>query len=134
MAYRADSNVILPARVLLALLFVVSGINKGISWGGTIGYFTKLGIPAPEAVLVAVIALEVLGGLALIIGWQVKVAALALAAFTIGAALIGHAFWSFEGQQFNAQLTQFLKNLSIAGGLLLLAFTPAANNVPARDR
>ena len=122
------ATMIVPARVLMALLFVIMGINKVISWGGTVGYFTKLGIPAPEIVLGAVVALEVLGGLALIIGWQVKVAALALAAFTIGASLIGHAFWSLEGAQLVGQLTQFLKNLAIVGGLLLLAFSPATSD------
>jgi len=128
MTTSSDSTVIVPARVLMALLFLIMGINKVISWGGTAGYFAKLGIPAPEIVLGAVVALEVLGALALIVGWQVKVAALALAAFTIGASLIGHAFWSMEGPQFVGQLTQFLKNLAIVGGLLLLAFSPAAGD------
>lgn len=125
MAINVYSKMIALARVLIALLFVIMGLNKVISWGGTVGYFTKLGVPAPEIVLGAVVALEVLGGLLLIIGWQVKVAALALATFTVGASLIGHSFWTFDGPQLIGQLTHFLKNLAIVGGLLLLISSPA---------
>ena len=67
-----------------------------------------------------VIALEVGGGLLLITGWQARWAALALALFLIPTTLVFHAFWAADAAHYQDQLTNFLKNLSIFGGMLLL--------------
>lgn len=133
----ADSKLMVPARVLISLLFLILGVRKLLAWGGTVGYFGKLGLPAPELMLALVVAVEVLGGAALALGWKVKWAALALAVFTVIASLVAHNFWSVDAAQFSAQLTQFLKNMAIVGGLLLVAFTavePAgAKQAPANQ-
>jgi putative oxidoreductase len=118
-----DTRVLLSARLLMAAIFVLSGARKALAFAGTAGYFAKLGLPMPEAVTALVILIEVGGGLALIAGWQLKPLALAMAAFTLATAFIGHAFWAVPPEQFGAQLNNFMKNLAMVGGFVLLAGT-----------
>ena len=112
------NNAMVPllGRILLSLLFFVAGYNKLMNVAGTTGYFAKLGLPAPEALVWAVIAVELVGALLVLIGWQTRWVAWAMAIFTVATALVGHKFWVDA-----SQATQFLKNLAIAGGFLLLA-------------
>jgi len=108
-------------RVLLAILFLISGIGKigsgfglGFGYAGTAGFMSGgsfLGIGVPGQLLFLVILIEVLGALALIVGFKTKPVALTLAIFTFLAALIYHM---------PVISTDFLKNLSITGGLLVL--------------
>src|SRR5258706_1127115 len=117
------TNPIIPllARILMAALFLVAGFNKISNVAGTAGYFGKLGLPAPGILVWAVIAVEVIGGVLLVIGWKTRWAAWAMALFALATAFAGHAFWNMEGQQASMQMTQFLKNLAIVGGFLLIA-------------
>ncbi len=117
------NNTLVPliGRILLSGLFLVSGYNKMMGVAGTAGYFGKLGLPMPEVLVWVVIAIEVLGGLLIVIGWQTRLVAWLLAIFTVGTAVLGHKFWGIDPAQFNNQFTQFLKNLAIAGGFLMLA-------------
>jgi putative oxidoreductase len=103
----------LAGRILLSALFLISGLGKLGAYAGTAGYMSSAGLPG--ALLPVVIAVEVLGALALIVGWQTRVAALALAGFSLLAALIFHTHFADQ-----IQTIMFLKNVSIAGGLLLL--------------
>jgi putative oxidoreductase len=103
----------LTGRVLLAAIFVISGLGKISGYAGTQGYMESMGVPGWTLPLV--IALEVLGGLALIVGYRTRLAALALAGFTLVASLVFH--WQ-PGDQM--QQIMFLKNLAMIGGLLLL--------------
>lgn len=106
------------ANILLALIFILSGIGKISDPAGTAGFMESMGVPG---ILVwPTIALEVVGGIALVIGFQTRIAAFALAAFSIAAAVILHH--NFADQM---QMIMFLKDLSIAGGLLLLAASGA---------
>lgn len=108
----------LVGRILLALIFILSGIGKISDPAGTAGFMESMGVPG---ILVwPTIALEILGGIAIVIGFQTRIAAFALAAFSIAAAVIYHH--NFADQM---QMIMFLKNLSIAGGLLLLAASGA---------
>jgi putative oxidoreductase len=100
-------------RILLALMFVVAGLNKISGYSGMQGYMDSMGVPG--ALLPLVIALEVVGGLVLMLGWHTRLTAFLLAGFTILATLIFH---SNLGDQ--TQMLFFMKNLSIAGGLLLV--------------
>lgn len=100
-------------RILLAAIFVPAGLNKIMQYEGTQAYMAAHGVPG--ALLPLVIALEVLGGLAVLVGWQTRVAAIALAVFSLAAAVLFHADF---GDQ--TQMTMFLKNLAIAGGFLIL--------------
>ncbi len=98
------------ARVLLALLFGVAGYGKIAGYDGTMGYMASQGVPG--MLLPLVIALELGGGLLLIAGFQTRWVALALAVFTVAASLIFHIG--------DGQMTMFLKNMAITGGLLLV--------------
>lgn len=100
-------------RVLIAAIFFMSGINKIFGYAGTQGYMEAMGISG--ALLPLVIVVEVLAGLAVIIGWQTRLAALTLAGFSIVTAVLFHA--NFADQ---IQFIMFMKNIAIAGGLLFL--------------
>ena len=111
---------LLAGRVLLAALFVVSGVGKIGSFAGTAGYMASAGLPFVDALLVLTIAVELGGGLLLVVGWKARWAALVLFLFLIPTTLIFHAFWSAPAAQAAMQQIQFLKNLAIMGGMLLL--------------
>lgn len=112
------NNLMPVARLLLAGLFLVAGLSKIGQYAGTQAYMASVGLPG--ALLPLVILLEVGGALALIVGFQARGVALALALFSIISALLFH--FNFTDQ---IQSLMFLKNLSIAGGLLVLAATGA---------
>jgi putative oxidoreductase len=103
----------LVGRVLLAILFVTSGLGKIGAYGGTAAYMSGAGVPG--ALLPLVIVLEVLGAAAIVIGWQTRFVAALLAGFTLLSAALFHN--NFADQ---IQSIMFLKNLAIAGGFLLL--------------
>jgi putative oxidoreductase len=113
--------VLLIARLCLATVFLFSGISKAMDWQGTLAEFGGIGIPASALAAAATVAVQVLAGLAVAIGWRTRSAALALAGFTVVATLIGHPFWAFEGIDFARQLTTVLEHLAIVGGFILLA-------------
>lgn len=108
-------------RALVGVLFLVSGALKIGRFAGVAGAVASKGVPLPEVVIALVIALEVAGGLALVFGWRVREAALALALFCIPATLLFHAFWSVDAAAFGNQLNHFLKNVAIFGALLVIA-------------
>lgn len=103
----------LAGRVLLGHIFLLAGINKISGYEGTAGYMEAMGVPG--MLLPLVIILEIVGGLALIIGFRAKWAALALAGFTVLAAVLFHADFSDQ-----MQMILFMKNWAITGGLLLV--------------
>lgn len=111
-----SSSLALCARVLIAALFVFSGVSKLQDPGGTLAYIASVGLPYPTLGLVLAIVTEVIGGAALILGYQTRWVAAALAAFSVAAAV---AFHNQFGDQ--NQLIHFLKNVAIAGGLLQVA-------------
>ncbi|MGE0232317.1 MAG: DoxX family protein [Flavobacteriaceae bacterium] len=100
-------------RVFIAIIFVVSGFGKLMGIGGTQQYMEAMGVPG--VLVYPTIVLELLGGIAIIVGWQTRIVALALAAFTLVAALIFHNDLADQMQQI-----MFMKNLAITGGLLFL--------------
>jgi len=108
----------LAGRVLLALIFIVSGAGKITAFSGTAAYMASHGIPMPEFALVLTILIELGGGLLLAIGYKARWAALVIFLFIIPTTLIFHAFWAVEPQQVQINLIQFQKNLSIMGGML----------------
>jgi len=100
-------------RVLIAIMFVMSGLSKISGYAGTQGYMESVGVPG--ILLPLVIALEVAGGIAIIVGWQTRLTALALAGFCVISAVMFHA--NFGDQ---IQMIMFMKNIAIAGGFLFL--------------
>ncbi|MFM2034385.1 MAG: hypothetical protein RJA32_1020 [Pseudomonadota bacterium] len=111
----------LIGRILIASLFLPAGVSKLMSFDGTVAYFTSLGMAIPSLMTIGVIAIEILGGLALILGYKTRIAAVVLALFTIGASIIGHAYWAAPADQAFVAKLLFYKNMAIVGGLLILA-------------
>jgi putative oxidoreductase len=108
----------LAGRILLGLIFVLSGFGKLTGFGGTVGYIASKGLPLPQILAGIALVVELGGGLLLILGWKARWAAAALAIFTVLAALLFHNFWTMPPEQVQNQTIHFLKNLSIVGGLL----------------
>ncbi len=108
------------ARVLLALMFVLAGLSKFGNLAGAAGYIASKGLPMPMLLAAAAATLELIGGVALAIGFQARLTALALAVFTIVVTPIFHGFWSVPADQVMITQLLFMKNLSIVGGLLFV--------------
>ncbi|RWE81965.1 DoxX family protein [Mesorhizobium sp.] len=114
------SATILLGRVLLSLIFVLSGFGKLTAIAGTAGYFASMGLPMPTATAIVVGLIELLGGLAILIGFQTRITAWVLAIFTVATGLVAHTGWADQ-----MQMISFMKNLAIAGGFLVLASSGA---------
>lgn len=104
----------IASRLLMALIFIVSGWEKLTSFSGSEGYISSLGIPFPGLVTPLVILIELGGGLALLAGFKTRWVAGVLAVFAVATALVAHNNLADQGQA-----VHFMKNLAIAGGLLL---------------
>lgn len=124
-------------RLLLGGLFVIAGAGKIMRWEGTLGHIQDRGFPvtdiygypASQLILGAVIALEIVGGLMLITGFGAKVAAVALAVFTLVAGALFHNFWTVgDAAEYMNQFNHFMKNAAIIGGLLVVAALPSAED------
>jgi putative oxidoreductase len=102
-------------RVLVGLLFLIAAYNKIKGYDGSVAYFTRLGLPAASITVLLVILFELVAGIALMVGYQTRIAALAIAVFVVLAALAAHTNVA-DGNQLN----HLLKNLAIAGGCLAL--------------
>lgn len=118
-------------RLLIANIFIVSGLHKIGGFAGTAGYMaSKLGALDPmliKALLAVTIVIEVGGGLLLLLGWQARWAATAILLWMIPVTGIFHAYWDLPADQMAMQMIQFQKNLAIMGGLLyVIAFGPGA--------
>lgn len=103
----------LLGRILIAVVFVVAGFGKIGGYAGTVGYMESQGVPG--ILLPLVIAVELAGGLAIIVGYQTRLVALALAGFTLLSGFLFHFDLADQGQSIN-----FMKNLAISGGFLFL--------------
>jgi len=112
--------VALIARVLLALMFILAGISKLTGLEGTSAYIASAGLPLPAVLALATGLLELIGGIALAVGFHARIAALALALFTLLATVLFHKFWAAPADQAFVQQLMFMKNLAVAGGLLFV--------------
>jgi putative oxidoreductase len=124
----------LAGRILLALLFVISGFNKLVGFEGTVGYIASKGLPLPQLAAAGAIAVELIGGILLVIGWQARCAATAIFLFLIPTTLLFHPFWAVTaGKQL--ETIQFMKNLCIMGGMLyVMAYGAGPFSVDNRKR
>jgi putative oxidoreductase len=124
----------LLGRNLLAAVFVLSGINKLGNFAGTAAFMSSAGLPLAELLLVTTIAIELVCGLMLVIGWQTRFAALVLLLFMIPVTAIFHNPWAAtDAALAQQQMIHFLKNIAIMGGLLnVLAFGAGSYSVEAR--
>src|SRR5690242_15151227 len=123
----------LVGRILLALIFITSGWSKISGFEGTVGYIASKNLPLPQLGAIIAIVVELGGGILLAIGYKARWAALALAVFTLAAGVLFHNYWAVEAAQKMGQQINFWKNVSIAGGMLMVfAFGPGAYSVDKR--
>lgn len=118
-AYKAPAALI--GRILLAGMFVLSGFGKLTNLAGTAGYIASSGLPAPMVLAVLAGLFELLAGLAVVVGFRTRWVGLVLAAFTVFVSFVFHAYWSAPAEQQMVTQLLFMKNISVAGGLLLLS-------------
>ena len=113
--------VALVGRILMALMFILAGFGKLTNIAGTAGYIASGGLPAPTVLAVLVGLFELLSGIAIVVGYKTRWVGLALAGFTLLASVVFHAFWAVPAEQQMVTQLLFMKNISVAGGLLLLS-------------
>jgi putative oxidoreductase len=120
---RWTDELILLARILLMILFVLYGWSKLTGFSGTVGYMAAEGAPFPALSAVVAILMEFFVGLSVAVGFYTRPLALLLALYTLATALIGHHFWTMSDAGRAEAAINFYKNISIMGGLLLLCIT-----------
>src|SRR5258708_5644089 len=103
----------LLGRMLLSMIFLLSGTMKLMNWSKTAEMMTEKGMDFVPFFLGASIACELLGGLCILLGWKARYGALALALWLIPVSIVMHNFWAYEGQAMQNQMQHFLKNLTI---------------------
>jgi putative oxidoreductase len=116
---KTQDRLILVARILMAILFLLSGISKITGFDNTVSYIASKGLPLPPISAIAAIVVEVGGSIALIAGFHTRLAAFFMAVFTLGAAVSFHNFWALPPSEVVSNQVSFLKNISITGGLLM---------------
>jgi putative oxidoreductase len=121
MSESTQNTLVLIGRVLLSLIFVLSGFDKLTGWSDTGAYMASKGMPFVPFFLGAAIVLELGGGLSVALGYRARLGAFALAVFVVPTTLIFHDFWTLADPERQLQTIMFLKNLSMLGGLLLVA-------------
>jgi putative oxidoreductase len=130
-----NHSAMLVGRILLSLVFLVAGYRKLMAVAGSAGYLAKLGFPMPDVMVWVAIAIELGGGILLVLGWKTRWAAWLLALFTLIAAFAAHRFWEVDPAQYANQMNHFLKNLAIIGGMMFVAAAgPGALSVDGRRR
>ena len=108
----------LVGRILIAYLFIPAGFGKLMGFAGTVGYVASSGLPLPQVGAVLAIVVELGVGIAFLLGYKTRIAAIVLAVFTVLAALFFHKYWSAPDAMKMMQQINFNKNIAIAGGLL----------------
>lgn len=127
-----QNSSVLPfiGRILMAAIFIVSGLGKIAAPDATQGYIASVGLPVPLLSYVAAIVIELVGGVLLLAGYRTRLVAVSLAAFSIISALVFHHALGDQNQLFH-----FLKNLAMAGGLIqVAAFGAGAFSVDNRKQ
>ena len=119
----SKDGLLLVARVLLMILFVIFGWSKLVGFSGTAGYMASVGIPLPTVSAAIAVIMEFFVGLAIVIGFYTRPLSLVLGLYTLAAAVIGHQFWNMIDPERIGAMINFYKNVSISGGLLLLCLT-----------
>ncbi|NIE68417.1 DoxX family protein [Burkholderia sp. Ax-1719] len=122
----ADSLIIFIARLALAILFLWGGAMKLLGYAGFVGYLHGHNVPYAQFTAPVAVAIELLGGLAIVFGVRTRFVAFVLAVYAIVTAILGHDFWNVTQAALQQDaVVHFWKNVAIAGGFLLLTVTGA---------
>jgi putative oxidoreductase len=117
----------------MCAVFLLGGLSAVFGWTQTSAYMSAREMPSVPILLAAAVAVELLGGFCLLIGWKTRLMALVLLFFLIPTTVIFHDFWASPAAQRQDQMQHFYKNLAIMGGLLLLSIHGAGRiSVDAR--
>ena len=114
---------LLIARILLMALFVIFGWDKFLNFSGTADYMEQVGLPFATLASLIALFMELVVGVAILLGFYTRPLAFALCLYTVITALLGHRFWALTGGLRLDTMIHFYKNMGIAGGLLLLCLT-----------
>lgn len=129
---KVQDSAALAGRILLALIFIISGCGKIKGYDGTAGYMAGKGLPLVGLLLPLTILTELGGGLLIAIGWKARWAAALIFLFLIPVTLVFHNPVGLDAAQAQQQMIQLLKNISIMGGMLgLFAFGPGRFSIDA---
>ncbi|MFW2080617.1 DoxX family protein [Acinetobacter guillouiae] len=115
--------ILLIARVLLVVLFIKLGIPKLINFEQTIHYMQSLNIPFSTLAAFIAVVMEVVAPIFILIGYYTRPIAIIFAFYTIGSAILGHAYWQVPSELVQSNMINFYKNISIAAGFFLLSLT-----------
>lgn len=118
---------LLSGRLLMALMFIPAGFGKVTGFSSTVGYITSAGLPMPTLAAAVAVGVEILAGVALLVGVGTRAAALVLAFFTLVASVFFHNYWGVPAEQAYVQQLMFFKNIAIVGGLLAIAAVGAGS-------
>lgn len=122
---------LLVARLGVGAIFLISGVGTLAAWSATASFAGTKGVPT--ILLAAATVLEIVGAISVLTGWKARWGAAALVAFLVPVTLMFHNFWAYQGAEAQLQTIQFLKNVSVGGGLLaIFAAGPGALSVDAR--
>jgi putative oxidoreductase len=117
-----NDTLLLVARIVLVVIYLMSGASKVMDLSGTAAMIASKGLPAPMVLAAIAAAAEILGGLAIVVGFQTRFAAIGLLIYTLVAAYFFHDFWTMpESAERMNTMIHAMKNLSMAGAFLMLA-------------
>ena len=116
----SSDTALLVARIAMSVLFIPGGLRKLMDLAAFTASLHKQGVPLADVLAPIGACVEFFGGLAVLVGFQLRIATLLMIVFTIIASLIAHRFWEFEGAARQMQQTNFFKNLAIIGGFFAL--------------
>jgi putative oxidoreductase len=118
---KQNDGVALAGRLFMSILFITSGFGKVMAFSGASGYIASKGLPMPDVLAGLAIIAELGGGLAILFGFKTRLVAWLLVLFMIIITPIFHNFWAAAADQMGNQRIHFLKNVSILGGILMIA-------------
>ncbi|ENL7651504.1 DoxX family protein [Enterobacter hormaechei] len=127
------SFLLLIARIAIVALFIIFGYPKLTGFSGTVQYMTSLGAPMPMLAAIVAVVMEVPAAILIVLGFFTRPLAVIFVFYTLGTAVIGHHYWDMTGDAVLPNMINFYKNVSIAGGFILLAITgPGAISLDRR--
>jgi putative oxidoreductase len=120
----SDTNtsiVPLAGRLLISTIFIFSGLSKIPGHAAMVGFAASKGLPAADLAIWLAAAVEILGGLSILLGFQARIAAWLLFLYLIPTSVVFHNFWAMQGMDKMDAQAHFFKNVAIMGGLLVVA-------------
>ena len=121
----SNSLITLAARILIIMMFLISGVFKVAAYAQIVGYATAMRLPAPGVAIALAAVVELACGLAVLAGFKTRLVAWVLFLYLIPVTFFFHNFWAVQGAEQQTQMVNFLKNAAIMGGLLVLAVNGA---------